>query len=115
MVYVAERLLEVNNEIIKLAGLGARDSLRLEAGLCLYGNDIDEKTTPVEAGLSWTIGKRRRELENFPGAQVIMKQLRDKPHLKRIGIISDGAPARGESDLPSDKCRCGRCDRLFKV
>ncbi len=57
------------------AGLGARDSLRLEAGLCLYGNDIDELTTPVEAGLTWVIGKRRRMAWDFPGAAVIRDQL----------------------------------------
>lgn len=53
------------------AGLGARDSLRLEAGLCLYGNDIDDTTTPIEAGLAWTIGKRRRQTADFLGAEVI--------------------------------------------
>lgn len=53
------------------AGLGARDSLRLEAGLCLYGNDIDDTTTPVEAGLAWTIGKRRRQTADFLGAEVM--------------------------------------------
>jgi Aminomethyltransferase folate-binding domain len=53
---VAERLLESPSAEVKLAGLGARDSLRLEAGLCLYGNDIDDTTTPVEASLAWTIG-----------------------------------------------------------
>ena len=57
------------------AGLGARDSLRLEAGLCLYGNDIDELTTPVEAGLTWAIGKRRKLAWDFPGAAVIRDQL----------------------------------------
>ena len=62
------RLLDFQNgQVCKLAGLGARDTLRLEASLCLYGNDIDEKTTPVEAGLSWLIGKRRRTEANFPG------------------------------------------------
>ena len=53
---MAEQLLNVKTASVKLAGLGARDSLRLEAGLCLYGNDIDDSTTPVEAGLVWTIG-----------------------------------------------------------
>ncbi len=56
-------------------GLGARDSLRLESGLCLYGNDIDESTTPVEAGLVWTIGKRRRAQGGFLGAKIIQDQL----------------------------------------
>lgn len=64
---LAERFLAYKDgEVCKLAGLGARDTLRLEAGLCLYGNDIDEKTTPIEAGLAWTIGKKRREEKKFP-------------------------------------------------
>ena len=54
--YIVTRLLESKVSNVKLAGLGARDSLRLEAGLCLYGNDIDDTTTPIEAGLAWTIG-----------------------------------------------------------
>ena len=77
------------------AGLGARDSLRLEAGLCLYGRDIDETTTPVEAGLAWTIGKRRRAAGDFPGAEIILRQIADGPTRKRVGIRPDGrAPAR---------------------
>ena len=55
---LAEQLLGSSDADVQLAGLGARDSLRLEAGLCLYGNDIDEKTTPIEATLAWTIGER---------------------------------------------------------
>lgn len=70
------------------AGLGVRDSLRLEAGLCLYGNDIDSTTTPVEAGLVWTIGKARRTAADFPGADVILKQIREKPKRKRIGLVA---------------------------
>jgi len=77
------------------AGLGARDSLRLEAGLCLYGQDIDELTTPVEAGLTWTIGKRRKMSWDFPGALAIRDQLDNGPHRTRVGIRPDGrAPAR---------------------
>ena len=56
---LAEKLLSCKEDSVKLAGLGARDSLRLEAGLCLYGNDIDETITPVEATLAWTIGERQ--------------------------------------------------------
>ena len=77
------------------AGLGARDSLRLEAGLCLYGNDIDELTTPVEANLAWTIGKRRRAEANFLGALPICDQLEHGPTRLRVGIRPTGrAPAR---------------------
>jgi len=98
---LVERLLEAKSvsgeKFCKLAGLGARDTLRLEAGLCLYGNDIDEKTTPIEAGLAWTIGKRRRELRDFPGADVILAQLKNKPQQKRVGlklVNSKGPSAR---------------------
>jgi aminomethyltransferase len=77
------------------AGLGARDSLRLEAGLCLYGHDIDETTSPVEAGLSWSIGKRRRVEAGFSGAARILAELEKGPHRRRVGLSPDGrAPAR---------------------
>ena len=82
------------------AGLGARDSLRLEAGLCLYGQDIDELTTPVEANLNWTVAKRRRETRDFPGAVAIMDQLTHGPTRLRVGIRPDGrAPARAETEI----------------
>ena len=82
------------------AGLGARDSLRLEAGLCLYGNDIDELTSPVEAGLTWVIGKRRREAWDFPGAAVIRDQLENTFPRLRVGIRPEGrAPARALTDI----------------
>ncbi len=90
---LAERLLAQPE--VQPAGLGARDSLRLEAGLCLYGNDIDELTTPVEAGLTWTIGKRRRVSWDFPGAAVIRDQLDNGPARLRVGLRPEGrAPAR---------------------
>jgi aminomethyltransferase len=77
------------------AGLGARDSLRLEAGLCLYGSDIDELTTPIEANLAWTIGKRRRAEGGFAGATVVLDQLNNGPHRLRVGLRPLGkAPAR---------------------
>jgi glycine cleavage system T protein (aminomethyltransferase) len=88
-------------------GLGARDSLRLEAGLCLYGHDIDETTTPIEADLAWTIGKRRRAEGGFPGAAIILRELADGTARKRVGIRPDGrAPAREETaivDTAGDK------------
>ncbi len=77
------------------AGLGARDSLRLEAGLCLYGNDIDNDTSPVEANLTWAIQKRRREQGGFPGAARIQRELAEGPSRLLVGIRPDGrAPAR---------------------
>ncbi|XP_066500322.1 aminomethyltransferase, mitochondrial [Hoplias malabaricus] len=99
VVALTERLLV--NEEVKLAGLGARDSLRLEAGLCLYGNDIDETTTPVEASLVWTIGKRRRQVRDFPGADVIVPQIKAKTQRKRVGLISSGPPVRQHTPILS--------------
>jgi len=89
------------NEAVHAAGLGARDSLRLEAGLCLYGNDIDETTTPVEAALSWTIGKRRRaEGGGFLGDAVIMEQLANGTTRRRMTfIVEKGAPPRGHEKI----------------
>ncbi|MEQ8747197.1 glycine cleavage system aminomethyltransferase GcvT [Pyruvatibacter sp.] len=81
-------------------GLGARDSLRLEAGLCLYGNDIDETTSPVEASIAWVIPKHRRVAGDFPGAERILRELADGPSRKRVGILPDGkAPARGHTEI----------------
>ena len=98
VVRIAELLLDEDE--VELAGLGARDSLRLEAGLCLWGHDIDETTTPVEAGLSWTIGRRRREQGGFPGAGTILEQLRDGAARRRVGILPDGrAPAREGTEI----------------
>jgi aminomethyltransferase len=80
---------------VKPIGLGARDSLRLEAGLCLYGHDIDETTSPVEAGLAWSIGKRRRNEGGFMGAERILRELADGPERRRVGIRPEGrSPAR---------------------
>ena len=81
-------------------GLGARDSLRLEAGLCLYGHDIDETTTPIEAGLAWAIGKRRKTEKNFPGAECVMDELFNGPKRKRVGLRPhDRAPAREGAEI----------------
>ena len=88
------RLLLAQPEV-KPVGLGARDSLRLEAGLCLYGHDIDTETTPIEASLAWTIGKRRREAGDFPAAAKILSELKAGPKRKRVGLRIEGrAPAR---------------------
>ncbi|XP_075984479.1 aminomethyltransferase, mitochondrial [Anticarsia gemmatalis] len=99
---VTEALLQFNE--VKLAGLGARDSLRLEAGLCLYGNDIDESVTPVEAALTWLIAKRRRTDDNFPGSDIILRQIKEGVSKRRIGIrMESGPPARKGAILKDSK------------
>jgi len=81
-------------------GLGARDSLRLEAGLCLYGSDIDISTTPVEANLTWIIGKRRRIEGGFSGAGTVIEQLNTGAPRYRVGIKPLGkAPARAHTEI----------------
>ena len=81
-------------------GLGARDSLRLEAGLCLYGHDIDETVNPVEANLVWSIGKRRKLDKDFPAAEKIMDAVFNGTKKRRVGIRPDGkAPAREGSEI----------------
>ena len=99
---VAEELLA--NADVAPVGLGARDSLRLEAGLCLYGSDIDEGTTPVEAGLSWAIQKSRRRggarEGGFPGAEIILEQLEHGAPRRRVGLRPEGrAPVRAGTSL----------------
>lgn len=85
---------------VRPIGLGARDSLRLEAGLCLYGHDIDTTTSPVEAGLNWSIQKRRREEGGFPGAARIQREFAEKPARIRVGLLPEGrAPAREGADI----------------
>jgi aminomethyltransferase len=88
--------------------LGARDTLRLEAGLCLYGHDLDESTTPIEADLAWTIQKRRRAEGGFPGADVILAQLEQGPSRRRVGLrpegrrpVRDGARLRTHEGQPA--------------
>ena len=92
-----EQLLDMDD--VQAIGLGARDSLRLEAGLCLYGNDIDATTTPVEAALTWGIQKARKaggdRAGGFPGADVILGQLANGAPRKRVGLLPEGrAPMR---------------------
>jgi aminomethyltransferase len=89
-------------------GLGARDSLRLEAGLCLHGNDIDPGTDPVEAGLSWAIPRVRRRggvrAGGFPGAARILAALEDGPSRKRVGLRPEGpTPVRAGAPLFADE------------
>ena len=90
----------LRDQAVKPIGLGARDSLRLEAGLCLYGHDIDLTTSPVEAALTWSIQKRRREEGGFPGAERVRRELAEGPSRKRVGILPDGkAPAREGTEI----------------
>ena len=90
---IAELL--VSKSAVKPAGLGARDTLRLEAGLCLYGNDIDENTTPIEAGLKWSVGLKQQEGGGFLGDSVIIEQIKNGPKKIRVGILPVGRmPAR---------------------
>ncbi|KAG6491368.1 hypothetical protein ZIOFF_052708 [Zingiber officinale] len=98
---LAKAILEKSEGKVRPTGLGARDSLRLEAGLCLYGNDMEQHTTPVEAGLSWAIGKRRRKEGGFLGADVILKQLEEGPPVRRVGFFSTGPPPRSHSEILS--------------
>ena len=101
----ASRLIEMDE--VEPAGLGARDSLRLEQGFCLYGNDIDEDTSPVEAGLAWTIGKARKQgadrAGGYPGFRRIDGELGNGPSRRRLGLISDGrVPLRSGTPLFKD-------------
>lgn len=85
---------------VKPVGLGARDSLRLEAGLCLYGHDIDTAISPVEAGLNFSIQKRRREEGGFPGAARIQREFAEGVARVRIGLLPEGrAPAREGAEI----------------
>jgi len=95
------------DEAVLPIGLGARDSLRLEAGLCLYGHDIDTSTTPVEAALEWSIQKSRRKggarAGGFPGAEVILDQLEQGAARRRVGLRAEGrAPVREGASLFAD-------------
>jgi aminomethyltransferase len=80
----------LQNDAVEMIGLGARDSLRLEAGLCLYGHDIDENTSPIEAGLGWSVGKARRSSGGFPGDGRILYELSEGPARKLVGIKPEG-------------------------
>lgn len=94
----------VADERVEPIGLGARDSLRLEAGLCLYGHELSLETTPIEASLSWAIAKARRAGEaregGFIGADVVLEQMQQSASCKRVGLKSNGrAPVREGAEL----------------
>jgi aminomethyltransferase len=108
----ADKAVDVTNRLlehpdVEPIGLGARDSLRLEAGLCLYGNDIDTTTSPVEAAIEWGMQKARRtggaRAGGFPGAERILGELDKGVSRKRVGLKPEGkAPVRGHSRLYAD-------------
>lgn len=107
---VTKALLETGRpDRLQLAGLGARDSLRLEAGMCLYGHDLNDDVTPVQASLSWIIGKNRRAEGGFHGSDVILSQLTPKSKggsgvsKRRVGFIVEGAPAREGAEIISSE------------
>jgi aminomethyltransferase len=90
----------LDDPTVRAIGLGARDSLRLEAGLCLYGHDIDLTTSPIEAALAWSISRRRREEGGFPGAERIKRELAGGVTRRRVGLALDGkAPAREGAEI----------------
>jgi aminomethyltransferase len=98
----------LSDERVKPIGLGARDSLRLEAGLSLYGHELDTTISPVEAGLKWSIQKRRREEGGFPGAARIQRELKDGPKRLICGIQGEGRqPAREGTEVFADGRKIG--------
>ncbi len=98
----------LDDPCVRPIGLGARDSLRLEAGLCLYGHDLAPDISPVEADLAWVIQKRRRETGGFPGAARILRELKDGPARKRVGIQPlERAPAREGTEVYVDGAPVG--------
>ncbi|XP_014555390.1 hypothetical protein COCVIDRAFT_102487 [Bipolaris victoriae FI3] len=104
---VTQYLLDSAKDELRFAGLGARDTLRLEAGMCLYGHDLDDTTTPVEAGLSWIIGKDRRAKGGFLGDSVILQQLKKKSEgggvsRRRVGLVVKGSPAREGAEIVNE-------------
>src|SRR6056297_1381366 len=100
------------HDAVEPIGLGARDSLRLEAGLCLYGHDIDAQTTPVSAGLAWAIQKARRtggtRAGGFPGAELILQELADGPFATRVGLRPEGRAPMREGTVLWDAPEGGR-------
>lgn len=115
---VVESLILRGTRTVKLAGLGARDSLRLEAGMCLYGHDLDESVSPVEAGLNWIVPKERRVVDyepQFPGLGTILEQI--VPRSKggkgvdrhRVGLVVEkGPPAREGAEIVNGEDNIGR-------
>ena len=97
----------LENKEVKLIGLGARDSLRLEAGLCLYGHDLNPDITPIEASLSWALSKMKKEEGNFLGSKVVKDQIENGVKKKRVGIKPDKIIAREGSKIFKDDKEIG--------
>ena len=97
----------LENEVVKLIGLGARDSLRLEAGLCLYGHDLNPDISPIEASLSWALSKMKKEKGNFLGSKVVKDQIENGVKKKRVGIKPDKIIAREGSKIFKDDKEIG--------
>ncbi|WP_375449746.1 glycine cleavage system aminomethyltransferase GcvT [uncultured Devosia sp.] len=98
---IAETLWDtlLTDDRVRPIGLGARDSLRLEAGLPLYGHDLNETISPTEAGLNFAVSKRRREAADFPGADRVLKEYAGDLARVRVGLIVEGAPAREGAEI----------------
>jgi aminomethyltransferase len=93
----------LSDERVRPIGLGARDSLRLEAGLPLYGHDVDETVSPIEADLAFAVSKKRRDARDFPGASRIAKELAEGVSRKRVGlVVLEGAPAREGAEIADE-------------
>ncbi|MGA2188956.1 MAG: glycine cleavage system aminomethyltransferase GcvT [Steroidobacteraceae bacterium] len=111
---IAEQLLV--HPSVKLVGLGARDSLRLESGLCLYGHDLTTDTTPVEAALEWAIQPARRvggaRAGGFPGSEIILSQLAHGAARKRVGLRPDARPVREGAALFADSTSTAALGRV---
>jgi aminomethyltransferase len=91
-----------------MVGLGARDSLRLEAGLCLYGHDINEGTSPIEAALAWTISKRRKEQGGYLGSDIVSKHIAEGVSAKRCGFVAEGKlPVREGAEIFHEERKVG--------
>jgi aminomethyltransferase len=88
-----------NKQITKMAGLGCRDTLRLECGMCLYGHELNETIGPIEAQLAWTIGKRRKAEGGFYGYEIIKQQMGSGVPMRRCGFITQGMAAREQTEI----------------
>lgn len=90
----------MNFEAVQPAGLGARDSLRLEAGLCLYGNELEEHISPIDAGLNWAVARNRRVAGAFIASEILLQQIEQGVEKKRMGLIAQGrAPIRENTEI----------------